>query len=108
VPDTIINLPQHASISAVAAIRAECLAALKRIASGSSITVDASQVQQADSSLAQLIIALRAEASSRGIQTIIKGKDESAFLHALTSSDAGSCGTVAKSTAGPRTHGGAA
>jgi len=108
VPDIIITLPQHASVSAAAAIRAECLAALKRIAPGSSITVDASQVQQADSSLVQLIVALKAETSSRGIQTIIKGKDESAFLRALTSSDAGSCGTAAKNAPKPETHGGAA
>lgn len=107
-PDTIITLPQHASVSAAAAIRAECLAALKRIAPGSSITIDAGQVQQADSSLAQLIMALKAEAAGRGIQTIIKGKDENAFLRALTSSDAGSCDTVAKHAPKPGTHGGAA
>ncbi len=91
-----------------AAIRAECLAALKRIAPGSSITIDASQVQQADSSLAQLIVALKAEAAGRGFQTIIKGKDESAFLRALTSSDTGPCDTAAKYAPRPGMHGGAA
>jgi ABC-type transporter Mla MlaB component len=108
VPDTIITLPQHASVSAVAAIRAECLAALKRAAPDSSITVDASQVLHADSSLAQLLIALRTEAANRGIQMILKDKDEGAFLHALTSSDAGSSCTVTRSTAKPGMHGGAA
>jgi len=108
VPDTIITLPQHASVSTMAAIRVECLAALKRATPGSSIIMDASQVQHADSSLAQLLVALRNEAVSRGIQMSLKGKDEGAFLHALTSSDAGSSCTVTRSVAKPGMHGGAA
>ncbi len=107
-PDTIITLSQHASVSAMAALREECLAALKRATPGSSIIIDASQVQHADSSLAQLLVALRTEATNRGLQTVIKGQDEGAFLHTLTSSDAGSSCTVTRSAAKPGTHGGAA
>lgn len=89
--ETTITLPQHASVSAIAAIRAECLTALQRLTSGSSIVLDAGQVLHADSSLAQLIVSLRAEATRNGVRVAIDGKDEAAFLHTLTSSDADSC-----------------
>lgn len=106
--DTIITLPQHASVSAMAAIRAECLSALKRIAPGSNLVLDAGQVQHADSSLAQLIVSLRAEAARGGILVSVSNKDEVAFLHTLTSSDMDSCHVVSKSSAKPEPSGGAA
>lgn len=106
--DTIITLPQHASVSAVAAIRAECLDALKHIAPGSSLVLDAGQVQHADSSLAQLIVSLRAEATKGGILVSVSNKDEVAFLHTLTSSDQDSSHVASKSPAKTGQSGGAA
>ncbi len=80
--DITIVAPEDAGISAVTALKAELMAALEKASSGSSILLDISATKRADSSLAQLIVAFRVEATAKGCVVTIKGDDSN---HALKS-----------------------
>lgn len=67
--------PEDSGIAAVAGLKAELMAALKKAGSGSTIVFDISKAKRADSSLAQLIIALEREASAKGCKVVVLDGD---------------------------------
>ena len=79
--------PEDAGIAAVSELRTELLAATEKAKAGSTIVLDLSRVERADSSLAQLIIALKAEAAAKDFSLSIRGDDERSSLRALLSCD---------------------
>ncbi len=85
--DITVLAPEDAGIAAVSELRAELLSATERAKPGSAVVVDLSNVQKADSSLAQLIIALKAEAAAKGFSVNLKGDEAAASLHAMLSCD---------------------
>ncbi len=80
--------PEDSGIAAVAGIKAELLAALDKAGSGSTIVLDISKARRADSSLAQLFIALEREAVAKGCKTVIKDSDASRSLRTMLCCDA--------------------
>lgn len=85
--DITVLAPEDAGIAAVAELRTELLSATENAKPGSVVVFDLSNVEKADSSLAQLIIALKAEAASKGFSVTIKGDKAVASLHAMLSCD---------------------
>lgn len=86
--DITVVAPEEAGVSAVAGLKAELMSAMTKASPSSSIVFDISETRRVDSSLAQLIVALRAEAEARGLTVAIKGDDKDMSLNAMLACDA--------------------
>ncbi|GAB1457925.1 MAG: STAS domain-containing protein [Spirochaetia bacterium] len=83
-----ITLPGSAGIASISDLHQELLGALGTAASGSSILLDASTTSAADSSLAQLLLSFKTEASAHGIHVSVLGLKEALSLKNLLCCDA--------------------
>jgi hypothetical protein len=81
--------PADAGIAAVAGLKAELMAAFGEAAPGSRVLLDLSKTEKADSALAQLVIAARAEAAERKLELVVTGDDKERSVCALLSCDPG-------------------
>jgi hypothetical protein len=75
--------PEDSGIAAVAGIKSELMAALKKAGSGSTIILDISNARKADSSLAQLVIALEREAAAKDCNVVIRNNDAQRSLRTM-------------------------
>lgn len=75
--------PEDSGIAAVAGIKAELVAALEKAGSGATIVLDISKARRADSSLAQLVIALERAAAAKGCKTAIRDSDANRSLRTM-------------------------
>lgn len=73
--DITLMAPEDSGVASSATIKADLMAAMDKASSDSTITLDISKTMRADSSLAQLIVAFRAEALARGYTAMIKSPD---------------------------------
>jgi len=79
--------PEDSGIAAVAGIKAEFMAALKKAGSGSTIVFDMSKAKRTDSSLAQLVITLEREAAARDCKAVVKDGDAHRSLRTMLCCD---------------------
>jgi len=85
--DITVLAPEDAGIAAVSALKAELTAALEKANAGSSILLDITQTKRADSSLAQLIVAFRSEAATKGCKAAVKGDEDNGALKTMLCCD---------------------
>jgi len=87
VPEITVYAPEEAGIATIAGIREELLAAMVKTDRASTLVLDLSRTRKADSSLAQLIVALKTEAAAKGLRLVVKTEGDAQSLLSLLSCD---------------------
>lgn len=82
-----VGVPRNAGIAEIQSIRDRLLEAARGAKPGKPLSVDLSGVVEADSSLAQLLIALKAEAAAKGFELAFNDGDPEAWIRALLACD---------------------
>lgn len=101
--EVVLRIPCEAGISEIGSVAAKVEAALRNVKAGSSVVIDLSGTRRADSSLAQLMIAIKAESVARGFNLSVKSGDSELSLLSMLEcdlTDALCQGTAADASAG--------
>ncbi len=75
--DIIVSAPADSGIGAVAGLKAELMAALDKAGPAGVVRFELDKVVRSDSSLAQLVMAVQAEARARSVKAVVQGADGS-------------------------------
>jgi ABC-type transporter Mla MlaB component len=86
--DITLTIPEDSRVAAIGDIKADMMNALDSAKTGASIILDLGKVRRADSSLAQLILSFKSEASAKGFSIRVKGDEGDYSLPALLCCDA--------------------